>query len=171
MAGPEPVNSVERPGPGAMPIVRKTFIQATMPGVKVFFITHGENHIVRGITAMNRLKTTLLFSLLTVLMVFMGNAIGGQTGMVFAFLVAAAMNFFSYWFSDKIVLKMCGAREIGSLAVAIIAPIAAMLIQIAVSRSREYLADVSGARICGNPLALANALRKLHGASRMLPMG
>jgi heat shock protein HtpX len=239
---------------------------------------------------MNRLKTTLLLSLLTVLMVFMGNAIGGQTGMAFAFLMAAAMNFFSYWFSDKIVLKMYGAQEIGehdhpafygmvhrlalkaglpmprvyiipsdspnafatgrnpehaavaategilrilspeelegvmahelahvrnrdilvgtiaatiagaismigsmlqwgamlgagrsddeegaggligSLAMAILAPIAAMLIQMAVSRSREYLADESGARICGNPPALASALKKLHAASRMLPM-
>ena len=62
---------------------------------------------------MNRLKTTSLLSLLTVLMVFMGSAIGGQTGMVFAFLMAAAMNLFSYWFSDKIVLKMYGAQEIG----------------------------------------------------------
>lgn len=240
---------------------------------------------------MNRLKTTLLLSLLTVLMVFMGSAIGGRTGMVFAFLMALAMNFFSYWFSDKIVLKMYGAQEIGehdhpsfygmvrrlaqqaslpmpkvyiipsespnafatgrnpshaavaategilrilspeelegvmahelahvqnrdilvgtiaatfagaismlgnmlqwgamlgagrgddeeggaggligSLAMAIIAPIAAMLIQMAVSRSREYLADETGARICGRPLALANALRKLHSASQVLPM-
>jgi len=45
-----------------------------------------------------------------------------------------------------------------------------MLIQMAVSRSREYLADESGARICGNPPALASALKKLHAASRMLPM-
>ena len=239
---------------------------------------------------MNRLKTTFLLSLLTVLMVFMGSALGGTTGMVFAFFMACAMNFFSYWFSDKLVLKMYGAREIsehdhpafygmvrqlackaglpmprvyiipsespnafatgrnpehaavaategilrvltpdelegvmahelahvrnrdilvgtiaatfagaismigsmlqwgailgagrgddeegaggmlGSLAVAIIAPIAAMLIQMAVSRSREYLADESGARICGRPLALANALRKLHTASHMIPM-
>jgi len=240
---------------------------------------------------MNRLKTTLLLSLLTVLMVFMGSAIGGRTGMVFAFFMALAMNFFSYWFSDKIVLKMYGAAEIGehdhpafygmvrrlaqqaglpmpkvyiipsespnafatgrnpahaavaategilrilspeelegvmahelahvqnrdilvgtiaatfagaismlgnmlqwgamlgagrgddeeggagglvgSLAMAIIAPIAAMLIQMAVSRSREYLADETGARICGRPLALANALRKLHTASHVLPM-
>ncbi|MGA7828224.1 MAG: M48 family metalloprotease [Geobacteraceae bacterium] len=72
---------------------------------------------------MNGIKTTLLLSLLTVLMVFM-----------------------------------------------IIAPIAAMLIQMAVSRSREYLADESGARICGNPLALASALRKLHSASQVVPM-
>ncbi|GAM11167.1 hypothetical protein OR1_03477 [Geobacter sp. OR-1] len=238
---------------------------------------------------MNRLKTTLLLSLLTVLMVLMGSAIGGKTGMVFAFFMALAMNFFSYWFSDKIVLKMYGAQEInehdnpaffgmvrrlatqaglpmpkvyiipsespnafatgrnpehaavaatdgilrilsleelegvmahelahvgnrdilistiaatfagaismlgnmlqwgamfgagrdddegggglvGSLAMAIIAPIAAMLIQMAVSRSREYLADETGARICGRPLALANALRKLYNASQMIPM-
>lgn len=239
---------------------------------------------------MNQLKTTLLLSLLTVLMVLMGSAIGGKTGMVFAFFMAAAMNFFSYWFSDKIVLKMYGAREvseqdhpafygmvrrlaaraglpmpkvyiipdqspnafatgrnpqnaavaategilrilspdelegvmahelahvqnrdiligtiaatfagaismignmlqwgamlgagrgddeegngglIGSLVMAIVAPLAAMLIQMAVSRSREYLADETGARICGHPLALANALRKLHTASQMIPM-
>jgi heat shock protein HtpX len=239
---------------------------------------------------MNRLKTTLLLSLLTVLMVLMGSAIGGTTGMIFAFVMAVAMNFFSYWFSDRIVLSMYGAREIGehdhpafyglvrqlalqaclpmprvyvipsespnafatgrnpehaavaategilrilspdelagvmahelahvqnrdilvgtiaatfagaismignmlqwgamigagrsddeegnggligSLVMAIIAPIAAMLIQMAVSRSREYLADETGARICGRPLALANALRKLHTASHMLPM-
>jgi heat shock protein HtpX len=239
---------------------------------------------------LNRLKTTLLLSLLTVLMVLMGSAIGGQAGMLFAFALALAMNFFSYWFSDKIVLKMYGAREvgehdhpafygmvrrleiqaglpmprvyiipsespnafatgrnpqhaavaategilrilspdelegvmahelahvqnrdilvgtiaatfagaiamlgsmlqwgailgsgrsddeegagglIGSLAMAIIAPLAAMLIQMAVSRSREYLADETGARICGRPLALANALRKLHAASHAIPM-
>lgn len=239
---------------------------------------------------MNRLKTTLLLSLLTVMMVMMGGALGGKTGMVFAFLMAAAMNFFSYWFSDKIVLRMYGAQEIGepdhpsfygmvrrladnaglpmpkvyiipdqspnafatgrnprhaavaategilriltpdelegvmahelahvqnrdilvgtiaatfagaismvgnmlqwgallgtgrsdddegtgglvgSLLMAIVAPIAAMLVQMAVSRSREYLADESGARICGNPLALANALRKLQSASQMIPM-
>ena len=241
---------------------------------------------------MNLIKTTFLLSLLTVLMVLMGSAIGGQSGMFIAFFMALAMNFFSYWFSDKIVLKMYGAREIkendyptyygtvrrlalkaslpmpkvyiipsespnafatgrnpshaavaatdgilrilspeelegvmahelahvrnrdilistiaatfagaismlgtmlqwgailgagrgdnderggiggvvGSLAMAIIAPIAAMLIQMAVSRSREYLADESGACICGKPLALAGALRKLHNASQAIPM-
>ncbi|HEY6838083.1 MAG TPA: zinc metalloprotease HtpX [Geobacteraceae bacterium] len=239
---------------------------------------------------MNRLKTTLLLSFLTVLMVLMGSALGGKSGMVFAFLMAAAMNFFSYWFSDRIVLAMYGAQKIaehdhpafygmvrrlalqaglpmprvfiipsdspnafatgrnpghaavaategilrilspeelegvmahelahvrnrdilvgtiaatfagaismlgnmlqwgallgagrhdeeegggglvGSLVMAIVAPMAAMLIQMAVSRSREYLADESGAKICGRPLALANALRKLHNASQMLPM-
>ncbi len=238
---------------------------------------------------MNTLKTTLLLTCLTLLMVAMGTAIGGKSGMVLAFFMACAMNVFSYWFSDKIVLKMYGAQEItemenpafygmvrrlaiqaglpmpkvyiipsespnafatgrnpehaavaategilriltpqelegvmahelahvknrdilistiaatiagaismlgsmlqwatifgggrndddeggsmiGGLAMAIIAPIAAMLIQMAVSRSREYLADESGARICGNPQSLANALRKLHNASQMLPM-
>jgi len=239
---------------------------------------------------MKRLKTTLLLSLLTVMMVMMGSAIGGKSGMVFAFVMAAAMNFFSYWFSDKIVLRMYGAQEIGeqdhptfygmvrrlaqraglpmpkvyiipdqspnafatgrnpqhaavaategilhilspeelegvmahelahvqnrdilvgtiaatfagaismignmlqwgamfgagrsededggvgligSLVMAIVAPIAAMLIQMAVSRSREYLADETGAKICGRPLALANALRKLHNASQIIPM-
>jgi len=239
---------------------------------------------------MNRFKTTLLLSLLTMLLVFMGGAIGGQGGMVVAFLLAAVMNFGSYWFSDRIVLRMYNAQEItreihpafygvverlagraglpkpkvyiipdespnafatgrnpehaavaategilriltpeelegvmahelahvknrdilissiaatfagaismignmlqwgaimgagrdndeegggslvGSLVMAIVAPLAAMLIQMAVSRSREYLADASGAEICGRPLALAGALRKLHTASQAIPM-
>lgn len=241
---------------------------------------------------MNRFKTTILLSLLTMLLVFMGGAIGGKGGMITAFLIAVVMNFGSYWFSDKIVLRMYNAREItrevhpsfygmierlsgraglpmpkvyiipddspnafatgrnpdhaavaategilriltpdelegvmahelahvknrdilistiaatiagaismigsmlqwgamfgagrgddeegggigalvGSLAMAILAPIAAMLIQMAVSRSREYLADASGAEICGRPLALAGALRKLHNASQAIPM-
>jgi heat shock protein HtpX len=238
---------------------------------------------------MNRFKTAVLLTSLTLLMVAMGSAIGGRGGMYFAFFMACAMNIFSYWFSDKIVLKMYGAREItemenpafygiirrlsiqaglpmpkvyiipsespnafatgrnpehaavaategimriltpeelegvmahelthvanrdilistiaatiagaismlgnmlqwgailgtrsdddeggggllGGLAMAIIAPIAAMLIQMAVSRSREYLADEGGARMCGRPLALASALKKLDSGSRMLPM-
>jgi heat shock protein HtpX len=237
---------------------------------------------------MNRLKTTILLTALTLLMVAMGSAIGGRGGMFFAFFMACAMNIFSYWFSDKIVLRMYGAQEItqhdspafydmvrrlsskagipmpkvyiipsespnafatgrnpehaavaategilriltadelegvmahelshvinrdilistiaatiagaismlgnmlqwaaifgtrsdddegggvfGGLAMAIIAPIAAMLIQLAVSRSREYLADEGGARLSGHPMSLANALRKLDSGSRMLPM-
>jgi heat shock protein HtpX len=240
----------------------------------------------------NIVKTTFLLSLLTILLVFMGGAVGGQGGMIFAFFMAAVMNFGSYWFSDKIVLRMYSAREIseqdhaafygmvrrlaiqaglpmpkvyiipddspnafatgrnpdhaavaategilrilstdelegvmahelahvknrdilistiaatfagaismigsmlqlgamfgagrgddenssgaggliGSLVLAIIAPIAAMLIQMAVSRSREYLADEAGAEICGRPLALAGALRKLHNFSQAIPM-
>jgi heat shock protein HtpX len=52
----------------------------------------------------------------------------------------------------------------------IVAPIAAMLIQMAISRSREYAADEGGARLHGNPFALANALRKLHGGAQAIPM-
>ena len=61
---------------------------------------------------MNRFKTTILLSLLTILLVFMGGAIGGQGGMLVAFCMAAVMNFGSYWFSDKIVLRMYNAQEI-----------------------------------------------------------
>ncbi|HBA90177.1 MAG TPA: zinc metalloprotease HtpX [Geobacter sp.] len=237
---------------------------------------------------MNGLKTAVLLTSLTLIMVAMGSAIGGRGGMFVAFFMACAMNLFSYWFSDKIVLRMYGAKEItemenpafygmirrlavqgglpmpkvyiipsespnafatgrnpdhaavaategilriltpeelegvmahelshvanrdilistiaatiagaiamlanmiqwaaifgggrhddeegggwGGLALAIIAPIAAMLIQLAVSRSREYQADESGAKLCGHPRSLANALRKLDAGSRMLPM-
>ncbi len=236
---------------------------------------------------MNRIKTTFLLTCLTLLLVAMGNAIGGQGGMLIAFVIAGGMNFFSYWYSDKIVLKMYRAREVsehdhpafyglirrlaqqaglpmprvyiipseapnafatgrnpqhaavaategimhlldddelagvmahelahvqnrdtlistiaatfagaigmlgnmlqwaaifgsssdeeegggllGSLALAIIAPMAAMLIQMAVSRSREFLADARGAQICGKPRALANALRKLQAGSERIP--
>ncbi|PLX88443.1 MAG: protease HtpX [Desulfuromonas sp.] len=238
---------------------------------------------------MNRIKTTFLLTCLTLLLVAMGSAIGGQSGMVIAFVLAGGMNFFSYWYSDKIVLKMYKAQPVNEaqspafygmvkrlaqraempmpkvyiipsespnafatgrnpqnaavaategimrmlseeelegvmahelahvanrdtlistiaatfagaiamlgnmlqwaaifgggnsdeeegggmlsgLALAFIAPMAAMLIQMAVSRSREYLADASGAKICGNPLALANALRKLQMGAQMTPM-
>lgn len=239
---------------------------------------------------MNFFKTTFLLTLLTLLLVAMGGAIGGKSGMIIAFLIAGGMNFFAYWNSDKIVLKMYKAREVtradspdfygivenlarkagmpmpkvyvipsdspnafatgrnpehaavaattgimriltreelegvmahelthvmnrdtlistiaatiagaismlgsmlqwaaifgmgrsddeegggsvlGSLAMAIIAPIAAMLIQMAVSRSREFMADEGGAKMCGNPKALARALMKLQQAATMAPM-
>jgi heat shock protein HtpX len=238
---------------------------------------------------MNTLKTTFLMALLTVLLVIIGGAIGGRGGMTFAFIMAAGMNFFSYWFSDKIVLSMYGAKPIeehedprffsivrqlaqraglpmpkvylidsetpnafatgrnpdhaavaattgilrilsddelagvmahelghvknrdilistlaatfagaitylahmaqwaaifgggrsdddegggifGMLFMAILAPIAAMLIQMAISRSREFGADAAGASISGNPLSLANALQKLEMANQRIPM-
>jgi heat shock protein HtpX len=59
---------------------------------------------------------------------------------------------------------------IGAILMIILAPIAAMLIQMAISRSREYEADASGARLCGNPRALANALRKLQMGTMRAPM-
>ncbi|MBS1244739.1 MAG: Heat shock protein, Metallo peptidase family [Deltaproteobacteria bacterium] len=237
----------------------------------------------------NTVKTTFLLALMTVLFVLVGKAIGGQSGMVFAFGLAVVMNVGSYWFSDKIVLRMYGAREVteseapqlhsivrrltiaagvpmpkvyimaqespnafatgrdpqhaavavtegilrilspeelegvlahelahvknrdiliqtvaatlagaimmlanmakfaaifgagrsdreeggggmGMLFMAILAPIGAMLIQMAVSRSREYLADEAGARFCGKPEALASALGKISGWSKQIPM-
>jgi len=63
-----------------------------------------------------------------------------------------------------------GGGAIGAIALAIIAPMAAMLIQMAISRSREYLADETGARISGRPLDLANALGRLDAASRQIPL-
>jgi len=63
-----------------------------------------------------------------------------------------------------------GANPIGAIAMIIIAPLAAMLIQMAISRSREFLADEGGAQMSGNPISLANALRKLESASKRIPM-
>ena len=238
---------------------------------------------------MNTLKTTFLMALLTVLLVTAGGALGGESGMVTAFLVALVMNGVSYWFSDKIVLRMYGAREIEkeeipklhrivqdltlrahmpmprvyvipqeapnafatgrdenhaavavtkgildilreselrgvlahelshvknrdiligtiaatmagaismlaniaqwglifggrgndrreggnpivALAMIILAPLAAMLVQLAISRSREYGADGTGASISGDPLSLANALKKLQRGVEKIPM-
>lgn len=61
---------------------------------------------------MNYFKTFLLMLVLTGLFILVGSAIGGKTGAVYAFIFAALMNFFAYWFSDKIVLKMYGAKEV-----------------------------------------------------------
>ena len=235
---------------------------------------------------MNTMKTFILMAGLTALLIVIGNWLGGQTGMFIALGFALLMNFGSYWFSDKIVLKMYNAQEaspssdlyamvrtlatkaglpmpkvylipgeqanafatgrnpehaavavtegitrllnrnelagvighelahiknrdiligtiaatmagaismvaniaqfsmlfggrsddeegsnpIASLAMIIIAPIAAMLIQMAVSRSREYLADEVGAQIAGDPHYLSTALRKLHMSAEQIPM-
>ena len=63
---------------------------------------------------MNGLRTTILLALLTALVVWIGQMVGGPQGAVMALIFAGAMNFFSYWFSDKIVLKMYGAQEISA---------------------------------------------------------
>jgi heat shock protein HtpX len=238
---------------------------------------------------MNGVKTMVLMVALTLMLVFIGGLIGGRSGMTMALVMAFAMNFITYWFSDKIVLRMYGARPvsesevpelygmvkrlaqraelpmpkvyimdqdqpnafatgrnpehgavavttgimrilsreelegviahelahikhrdilvstvaatiagaisylaqmaqwamvfggrsdnereggnpIAALVMMIVGPIAAMMVQMAISRSREYGADAGGARISGNPLYLAGALRKLHFASQKIPM-
>jgi len=234
-------------------------------------------------TMSNAVKTALLLGALSALLLFLGEALGGAQGLMMGFVFAAGMNFVSYWFSDKIVLKMYGAKEVGPghrlydiverlagraalprprvylisqaspnafatgrdpehaavaategilqilndrelegviahelahvkhrdilissiaatlaaaimmvsrfamffggsrddregqnpialLATIILAPIAAMLIQAAVSRSREYEADAGGAAIAGGPTGLVNALRKIEAGSRMVPL-
>ena len=63
-----------------------------------------------------------------------------------------------------------GGGGLGLIAMAILAPIGAMLVQMAVSRSREYQADASGARFCGRPDSLARALEKIAGTSRKIPL-
>src|SRR5689334_14474970 len=60
----------------------------------------------------NTLRTTILLGALTGLLVVTGGVLGGESGMLLGFVVAVAMNFGSYWFSDKIALKMAGAREV-----------------------------------------------------------
>ena len=61
---------------------------------------------------MNQFKTFFLMLVLTFLFILVGTAIGGRNGAVYAFIFAALMNFFAYWFSDKIVLRMYGARQV-----------------------------------------------------------
>ncbi|MEI7906847.1 MAG: M48 family metalloprotease, partial [Bacteroidota bacterium] len=61
---------------------------------------------------MNTMKTFLLMALLSVMFVMIGGALGGQSGMTIALLFAGVMNFVSYWWSDKIVLKIYGAKEL-----------------------------------------------------------
>lgn len=237
----------------------------------------------------NSVKTAILLGTLTALIMVIGRYFGGQHGMVIAFFFAVVMNFGSYWFSDKIVLRMYRARPIseaqapelyrivrqltqqaglpmpkicimpsespnafatgrnpqhavvavtqgilrlldenelrgvlahelahvkhrdiligsvaatlagaimmvasmarwaamfggfgdrdddgggmiGLIAMSIFAPIAAMLIQMAISRSREYAADAAGASFAGSPRGLASALQKIAVSSRRVPM-
>ncbi len=238
---------------------------------------------------MNTVKTIGLMVFMTLLLVFVGAAIGGRSGMIFAFAMATIMNFGTYWFSDKIVLRMYGAQPvseaeapelysivrslvqkaglpmpkvyiipgetpnafatgrnpehavvavtqgimrllsreelsgviahelahirhrdmltgtivatiagaismlaqmaqwalffggsrrdddeggspIAALVMMIVAPIAAMLVQMAISRTREYEADAGGAKIAGSPSGLANALLKLERGNQVIPM-
>ncbi|MEE9543247.1 MAG: zinc metalloprotease HtpX [Thermodesulfobacteriota bacterium] len=236
---------------------------------------------------MNYVKTTVLLAVLTAFLIFMGDAFGGRQGAIIALIFAGVMNISSYWFSDKIVLRMYKAKEVteadqpelfgivqdlamkaelpmpkvymmpgdtpnafatgrnpshaavavtegimslltkeelsgviahelshidnrdilistiaatiagaigylahmayfaslfggrGSnrggnpmvmIAMMIFAPMAAMIIQMAISRSREFAADKGGARISGHPLYLASALGKLESFNKRAPM-
>ena len=234
------------------------------------------------------LKTTILLGALTGIIMLIGGLLGGSHGVAFAFIIAAGMNFFSYWFSDKMVLRAYNAQPLDAssapelygivtelaqaariptprlylidtdtpnafatgrnphhaavavtrgimricnrdelkgvlghelshvinrdiltstiaatlagaimmiasflrwgaifglggrdderggalelIVLAILAPIAASLIQLAISRTREYQADASGAQLTHHPLYLADALRKLESANERLPM-
>jgi heat shock protein HtpX len=62
----------------------------------------------------NTLKTTILFGAMTGLVVAIGAWVGGQSGMLVALLIAAVINFVSYWFSDKLLMRLYGAREVGA---------------------------------------------------------
>lgn len=231
---------------------------------------------------MHYIKTTLLLGLLTGIIVALGYYTGGNSGALIALFLAGSMNFVSYWYSDKIVLRMYRAQEVsvatapklyamisdlaqrasipmprvylinlpvpnafatgrnpshaaiavsrslvellsddelrgvlahelghvknrdilissiaatlagaiaylaqmafyfgggrdrggaaGSLALLILTPLIATLIHLAVSRSREYAADETGARLAGSPHGLAEALKKLHSVSRRAPL-
>ena len=60
----------------------------------------------------NQFKTALLLAALTVFIILVGRMIGGRQGMIIAFFLAGGMNFFSYWYSDRMVLRMYRAREV-----------------------------------------------------------
>src|SRR5208283_5110197 len=189
------------------------------------------------------LKTTILLGALTGLLMVIGGLAGGRHGVQIALIFAVAMNFFSYWFSDKMVLAAYHAKPIDAAsapevfaivqelalqahipmprlylidsdtpnafatgrnpnhaAVAVTrgimricsrdelkgvlahelshvinrdiltSSIAATLIQLAISRTREYQADASGAKLSHNPLLLASALRKLEASNERMPL-
>jgi len=88
--------------------------------------------------------------------------IGGAISMLAQYLQ------FSMLFGTARSTRDGGLGFIGSLAVIILAPLAAMMVQMAISRSREYQADALGAQICGNPLWLASALRKINDRKRAI---
>jgi heat shock protein HtpX len=88
--------------------------------------------------------------------------------------IAGAISYLAYMAKWALIFGGRGDNEdrnpLAAIAMMIVAPIAAMLIQMAISRSREYAADSGGAKIAGNPRYLANALKKLHMASQRIPL-
>ncbi|CAG0900402.1 unnamed protein product, partial [Cyprideis torosa] len=137
---------------------------------------------------------------LTLIVVWVGGILGGRTGTIIALGFAAAMNFYSYWFSDKMVLKRykAGAIEAGhpsglyelvqNLANKAELPMPKVYITpeatpnafatgrnpqhaaVAASQVREFAADKEGSEICGKPLALAGALNKIQSGVEQMPM-
>jgi len=84
--------------------------------------------------------------------------------------IANMMQFMAFFGGSRSNQEGGGGNMLTVLLMAIVGPIAASIIQMAISRSREYLADEAGAHFCGQPLALAGALAKLQGANRRVPM-
>ncbi|MDE7064937.1 MAG: M48 family metalloprotease, partial [Desulfovibrionaceae bacterium] len=84
--------------------------------------------------------------------------------------IANMMQFAAIFGGNRSEGEGGGSGFLGGILMALLAPIAAGIIQMAISRSREYLADDTGARLCGQPLALAGALGKLQSWSRQIPM-
>jgi Zn-dependent protease with chaperone function len=120
---------------------------------------------------MNALKTTALMALMTVLLVFIGSVIGGRTGAIFAFVVAAAMNFVAYWSSDKIALARYKAQEITrEQAPKLYGIVETLVARAGLPMPREYIADAAGARFAGNSDGLASALMKLDDFASRRPM-
>ncbi|MGO4210556.1 M48 family metalloprotease [Terriglobus sp. YAF25] len=143
---------------------------------------------------MNTLKTALLLTSLTLLMMFVGGYFGGQNGMVLAFLLAAVMNFVSYFFSDKIALAMYRAQPATQEQLPRVYSIVEQLASkqglpvpkiyllptespnaFATGRNPKHAsvavtAGILDPEMTGNPHALARALQKIDAYSRRLPM-
>lgn len=140
---------------------------------------------------MDAMKLILLMASLSGLLLVVGYFIARGRGVLIAMVIALVMNFGGYWYKDILISTMTatiatsvvllsrwamffGSGEegnaISTIAVAIIAPIAATVIQMAISRSREYEADAGGANVSGKPEALASALAKLSKAATIRPM-
>src|ERR687891_550893 len=100
---------------------------------------------------MSMMKTTLLLAAMTGLLLAVGGALGGRSGMTIALVMAGAIS----WVAHPFMLMGGGDDDspnpIAAIAMMILAPLAAMMIQMAVSRSREYGADETGARLVGYP--------------------
>jgi len=115
---------------------------------------------------MNNMKTVFLLVLLTVTLVIVGELVGGIQGMMFFFILALMFNVGSYWFSDKIVLRMYRARPAPDNSR--LTETVRRVSQMAISRSREFAADQIGAGYVHNPDGLASALQKLHISSQKI---